>query len=60
MNDRVRPVPDCIREAVCIHTKKIYDSCRDKDITPFIHLSTPQQKGLTPPRGQSFFIANLL
>ncbi len=21
----------CIREAVCIHTKKIYDSCRDKD-----------------------------
>ena len=28
------PVQDCssIREAVCIHTKKIYDSCRDKDI----------------------------
>ena len=27
------PVQDaaCIREAVCIHTKKIYDSCRDKD-----------------------------
>lgn len=27
------PVGDaaCIREAVCIHTKKIYDSCRDKD-----------------------------
>lgn len=21
----------CIREAVCIHTKKIYDSCKDKD-----------------------------
>ena len=20
-----------IREAVCIHTKKIFDSCRDKD-----------------------------
>ena len=27
------PVQDtaCIREAVCIHTKKIYDSCKDKD-----------------------------
>ena len=27
------PVQDsaCIREAVCIHTKKIFDSCRDKD-----------------------------
>lgn len=23
--------PGCIREAVCIHTRKIYDSCRDKD-----------------------------
>ena len=33
--DRVMPGPieDArgIREAVCIHTKKIYDSCRDKD-----------------------------
>ena len=27
------PVQDtaCIREAVCIHTKKIFDSCKDKD-----------------------------
>ncbi len=27
------PVQDsvCIREAVCIHTRKIFDSCRDKD-----------------------------
>ncbi|MGE4485833.1 MAG: hypothetical protein AB7C97_12065 [Oscillospiraceae bacterium] len=27
------PVQDsaCIREAVCVHTKKIFDSCRDKD-----------------------------
>ena len=31
MNDRVCPGPEGIREAVCIHTKKIYDSCRDKD-----------------------------
>lgn len=35
MPDRVVPGPvediRGIREAVCIHTKKIYDSCRDKD-----------------------------
>lgn len=35
MPDRVVPGPveglGGIREAVCIHTKKIYDSCRDKD-----------------------------
>ncbi|MDY3282332.1 MAG: hypothetical protein SOX55_08135, partial [Dysosmobacter sp.] len=35
MPERVVPGPvegpDGIREAVCIHTKKIYDSCRDKD-----------------------------
>lgn len=36
MPDKVMPGPvqdtACIREAVCIHTKKIYDSCKDKDI----------------------------
>ena len=28
------PVSDAsgIREAVCIHTRKIYDSCREEDI----------------------------
>lgn len=35
MQERVTPGPvndeHCIREAVCIHTKKIYDSCKDKD-----------------------------
>ena len=35
MSDRVLPGPlsedACIREAVCIHTKKIFDSCKDKD-----------------------------
>ena len=35
MPDKVVPGPvqdtACIREAVCIHTKKIFDSCRDKD-----------------------------
>ncbi len=35
MAEKVMPGPvqddACIREAVCIHTKKIFDSCRDKD-----------------------------
>ena len=35
MPDKIMPGPvessDGIREAVCIHTRKIYDSCRDKD-----------------------------
>lgn len=36
MPDKVLPGPICgsvppIREAVCIHTKRIYDSCRDKE-----------------------------
>ena len=35
MPPRVTPGPvqdnACIREAVCVHTRKIYDSCRDKD-----------------------------
>jgi hypothetical protein len=35
MADKVLPGPveasACVREAVCIHTKKIFDSCRDKD-----------------------------
>ncbi len=35
MPDRVLPGPvqenSCIREAVCVHTSKIYDSCKDKD-----------------------------
>lgn len=35
MSDKVIPGPvsdeHCIREAVCIHTKKIFDSCKSKD-----------------------------
>ena len=35
MPDKIMPGPvqdnACIREAVCIHTKKIFDSCKDKD-----------------------------
>ena len=35
MADRIMPGPvdssACAREAVCVHTRKIYDSCKDKD-----------------------------
>ena len=35
MPEKVMPGPvegtGGIREAVCVHTRKIYDSCRDKD-----------------------------
>lgn len=35
MADKVVPGPvegsAAVREAVCIHTRKIFDSCRDKD-----------------------------
>lgn len=35
MPENVMPGPVCdlgnVREAVCIHTRKIFDSCRDKD-----------------------------
>ena len=45
MNDRVDPAQECIREAVCIHTKKIYDSCRDKDCAEDlrVYLTRPAQ-----------------
>jgi hypothetical protein len=40
MSERVMPGPVCdstgIREAVCISTKKIYDSCRECDISLYI------------------------
>ena len=39
MPEKVVPGPICeersIREAVCIHTKKIFDSCKDEDIAPY-------------------------
>jgi len=38
------PVQDtaCIREAMCIHTRKIYDSCRDKDCIEDLRLYLTQ------------------
>ena len=45
MAEFIEPGPICdtagIREAVCIHTRKIFDSCRDKDIAPLKVLSRP-------------------
>lgn len=36
MPEKVMPGPvsdaACIREAVCVHTKKIMDACREEDI----------------------------
>ena len=35
MPEKVLPGPvqpeHCIKEAVCVHTKRVYDSCKDKD-----------------------------
>lgn len=40
MADKVMPGPVTdlggIREAVCIHTRKIYDSCREEDTALYI------------------------
>lgn len=42
MAELIEPGPVCdtagIREAVCIHTRKIYDSCRDKDCVEDLRL----------------------
>ena len=39
MSERVLPGPiedmRGVREAVCVHTRKIYDSCREEDTAPY-------------------------
>lgn len=46
MAERIVPGPVCPSqdncEAVCIHTRKIYDSCKEEDIAPYIFLSKNQ------------------
>lgn len=46
MPEKVVPGPVCdersIREAVCIHTKKIFDSCKEEDIAPYIQVTWPE------------------
>jgi hypothetical protein len=39
-----------IREAVCIHTRKIFDSCREEDIASLI-LESKRQQGIKRPGG---------
>ena len=45
MPEKVVPGPVCdersIREAVCIHTKKIFDSCKEEDIASYILFKGP-------------------
>ena len=47
MPEKVMPGPvgdtACIREAVCIHTKKIFDSCKDKDCVEDLRFYPTQQ-----------------
>ena len=66
MPEKVMPGPvqdtACIREAVCIHTKKIYDSCKEEDIAFFILiLLSPKRNSprhpLWIPVPQSFWSA---
>ena len=49
MAERVVPGPvqdgACIKEAVCIHTRKIFDSCKDKDCVEDLRLyPTPESQ----------------
>ena len=48
MPEKVVPGPvaanTSIREAVCIHTKKVYDSCRGEDIASLILLGMKNHK----------------
>ena len=39
-----------IREAVCVHTRKIFDSCKEKDIALLI-LEGRRGEGLREPGG---------
>jgi hypothetical protein len=57
MPEKVMPGPvgdaACIREAVCIHTKKIFDSCRDKDCVEDLRFYPTQQSQLVIDRAIS-------
>lgn len=57
MPDKVMPGPvadtACIREAVCIHTKKIFDSCRDKDCVEDLRFYPTQQSQVILERALS-------
>ena len=48
MPENVMPGPVCdlgnVREAVCIHTRKIFDSCRDKDCVEDLRFTQRRQR----------------
>lgn len=52
MPEKVMPGPvqdtACIREAVCIHTKKIFDSCKENDISLYIFMQSPSHTHTSP------------
>lgn len=58
MAEFIEPGPICdtagIREAVCIHTRKIFDSCRDKDIALLKHKKPCSASTFFQERGWEF------
>ena len=45
-----------IREAVCIHTSKIFDSCKEEDTASLIRLHGPQAVGELEVAGVGLFV----
>ena len=49
MADKVVPGPvegsAAVREAVCIHTRKIFDACRDKDCVEDVEVLSETERG---------------
>ena len=75
MAEFIEPGPICdtagIREAVCIHTRKIFDSCREKDIsslrysnhsiiTLLMQKLNPRQQARKGPVAGGFFLTELV
>ncbi len=54
MPDRLSPGPvrgnPCVKEAVCVHTRKVYDSCRDKDCVQDLRVYLTQSSQQTLDR----------
>lgn len=62
MPDKMMPGPvqdaACIREAVCIHTKKIYDSCKEEDIASSIIYYTIKNPSGNPEGFLTLFVSS--
>ncbi|MBQ3880223.1 MAG: hypothetical protein II727_07935 [Oscillospiraceae bacterium] len=54
MPERLSPGPvrgnPCVKEAVCVHTRKVYDSCRDKDCVQDLRVYLTQSSQQTLDR----------